>query len=86
MALDEDFNAAKTRVQQLTHVSQDQQLELYGLYKQAQEGDVKGTRPGMLDFKGRAKYDAWSRHKGKTSDEAKQAYVAMVGRVEQGSQ
>jgi acyl-CoA-binding protein len=69
------------RVQQLTQVSQEQQLELYGLYKQATEGDVKGSRPGMLDFKGRAKYDAWSARKGKSPDEAQQAYVALVERL-----
>ena len=40
--------------------SNDQLLDLYAFYKQATEGDVSGSRPGMLDLKGRAKYDAWA--------------------------
>ncbi len=54
-------------------------LELYALYKQATEGDVSGTRPGALDFKGRAKYDAWAKKKGTSKDDAMKAYVAKVG-------
>ena len=30
-------------------------LQIYSLYKQATEGDVKGERPGFMDFKGMAK-------------------------------
>ena len=63
----------------------DLKLRLYANYKQATEGDVTGSRPGMLDFKGRAKYDAWASRKGMSKDAAKQAYVALVQRlVEQG--
>src|SRR5258707_1261880 len=60
MSLAEDFAAAQTRVKKLARTpSNDELLDLYSLYKQASVGDVQGTRPGMLDFKGRAKYDAW---------------------------
>ncbi len=55
--------------------SNDLKLEFYGLYKQATEGDVSGKRPGMMDFVGRAKYDAWAELKGTTSDEAMQRYI-----------
>lgn len=40
-------------------VTQAQQLKIYGLYKQATEGDVSTSRPGMLDFTGRAKWYVW---------------------------
>ena len=43
----------------------DEMLKLYGLYKQATVGDVNTDRPGMLDFAGKAKWDAWSGNKGK---------------------
>jgi len=56
-------------------------LQLYGLYKQATEGDVQGKRPGMLDIKGRAKYDAWTGRKGLSKDAAKTAYIALVARL-----
>jgi diazepam-binding inhibitor (GABA receptor modulator, acyl-CoA-binding protein) len=83
MALDEDFTAAKARVQKLSKVGNEDMLKLYALFKQASEGDVKGSRPGMMDFKGRAKFDAWSTQKGTSSDDAKRAYIAAVEQLEQ---
>ena len=55
--------------------SNEMKLEFYALYKQATEGDVSGKRPGMMDFVGRAKYDAWAELKGTSSDEAMQKYI-----------
>jgi acyl-CoA-binding protein len=53
------FDDAQKRVKQLSKTpSTDDLLELYALYKQATSGDVAGSRPGRLDPKGRAKYDA----------------------------
>ena len=57
-------------------------LELYALYKQATVGDVTGSRPGMLDFKGRAKFDAWEKKKGLARDAAQNAYVELVAKLE----
>ena len=56
-------------------------LELYALYKQGTGGDVTGSRPGMLDFKGRAKYDAWATKKGVSRDAAQKSYVELVGKL-----
>ena len=56
-------------------------LELYSLYKQGDQGDVSGKRPGMLNPVARAKYDAWAKLKGKSKDDAKQAYVDLVNRL-----
>ena len=53
-------------------------LKIYALYKQASEGDVEGKRPGMTDFVGRAKYDAWAAVKGKAKDDAMQDYVDLI--------
>ncbi|TAE15725.1 MAG: acyl-CoA-binding protein [Bacteroidetes bacterium] len=61
-----------------TRPSNEQLLRMYALYKQATEGDVQGTRPGMFDFKGQAKYDAWAKEAGKTKDDAMQQYIALV--------
>jgi diazepam-binding inhibitor (GABA receptor modulator, acyl-CoA-binding protein) len=58
--------------------SNDVLLKLYGLYKQATEGDVNGDRPGGFDFKGAAKYDAWSSFKGKSRDDAATEYINFV--------
>ena len=50
-------------------------LELYALYKQATAGDVSGERPGMMDFINRAKYDAWERYRGYSSEAAMERYL-----------
>lgn len=82
MALADDFAKAQERVKTLkTAPSNDTLLELYSLYKQGTVGDVEGKRPGMLDLKGRAKYDAWAGRKGLTKDAAMQQYVALVNRL-----
>jgi diazepam-binding inhibitor (GABA receptor modulator, acyl-CoA-binding protein) len=53
-------------------------LKIYALYKQATEGDVEGKRPGLTDFVGRAKYDAWAAIKGKAKNDAMQEYVDLI--------
>lgn len=76
------FEAAQQRVKQLTQTpSPEQLLSLYSLYKQATVGDVTGTRPGMLDFKGRAKFDAWAGRRGTSKTAAMTEYVQLVQRL-----
>jgi diazepam-binding inhibitor (GABA receptor modulator, acyl-CoA-binding protein) len=76
------FAAAQEKVQNLkTRPSNDQLLELYALYKQATVGDVEGSRPGMLDVKGRAKYDAWAKRKGVSKAEAVKKYMALADKL-----
>ena len=84
MELKEAFEAATERAKELPHQPNDRLLELYGLFKQAAEGDVSGERPGMFDFKGAAKYDAWESRRGMTKDEAMQAYIDLVDRLATG--
>ena len=56
-------------------------LRLYAHFKQASEGDVAGDKPGFTDFVGRAKYDAWAKLTGMSTDDAMKAYVKLVNRV-----
>ena len=80
--LAERFAEAKGRVETLKkRPSNEQLLELYAYYKQATEGDVSGSRPGMLDLKGRVKFDAWAKAKGTGKDEAMKRYVAVVEKL-----
>lgn len=82
MALADDFAAAQVRVKQLTKAPEASELlELYALFKQGTLGDATGERPGMLDFKGRAKFDAWAGKRGTTKDTAMQSYVALVEKL-----
>jgi len=78
--LDDRFTAAQARIKPVTGLGNDVMLDLYALYKQATSGDVSGSRPGMLDVKGRAKYDAWAKRKGMAKPAAMEAYIAMVDR------
>ena len=73
------FEQAAKDVMELSNRPDDQTLlKLYGLYKQATEGTIKGKRPGFSDFKGRAKYDAWARFRGKSPEWAMGEYVKLV--------
>lgn len=74
------FAAAQARIQPVTGLGNDVMLALYALYKQATAGDATGSRPGMLDLRGRAKYDAWAKHKGTSRDAATEAYIALVAK------
>lgn len=56
-------------------------LRLYALYKQATVGNVSGSRPGMADFVGRAKYDAWEKLKNYPKEKAMQDYAALVEKL-----
>ncbi|GAA5926191.1 hypothetical protein JCM3775_005229 [Rhodotorula graminis] len=61
--------------------SYDQKLELYAVYKQATEGDIRGSRPGLLDILGRAKWDAWNKRKGMSQLEAERLYVDALIKI-----
>jgi acyl-CoA-binding protein len=77
-----DFEAAQKRVKTLKQKPDDDTLlRLYSLYKQGSEGDVHGDRPGFFDFVGGAKYDAWSKLKGTSKDDAMKKYIAVVDKL-----
>lgn len=77
--LETQFNAAVAAVKQLEErPDNDTLLELYGFFKQATDGDVSGTKPGIFDFVGLSKYEAWERLQGIPQDEARKQYIGLV--------
>ena len=77
--MSEEFLKAAEEVKTFTTRPSDQDLlELYSLYKQATVGDCNTDRPGMLDFKGKAKWDAWNGLKGTSKADAEKKYIAKV--------
>eukprot|EP00762_Andalucia_godoyi_P007661 ANDGO_07994.mRNA.1 Acyl-CoA-binding protein homolog len=79
MSLQERFNAAADAVKSLPNKpTDDELLQLYGLFKQATEGDNTTAKPGFLDLKGKAKWGAWNDRKGLTKDQAMEQYVSIV--------
>jgi diazepam-binding inhibitor (GABA receptor modulating acyl-CoA-binding protein) len=86
MSVADEFVEAQGAVKKLpARPANDVLLRLYGLYKQGTTGDATGSRPGMLDFAGRAKYDAWKALAGTAPDDAKKRYVAFVNELTGGS-
>ena len=73
------FDKAAEEVKNLAAKPSDNELlELYSLYKQATVGDNNTDKPGFLDFKGKAKWEAWSKKKGKSKADAEAEYVALA--------
>ena len=59
--------------------SNDVLLQMYALYKQAVEGDIKIDPPtNTFDFVGKAKYEAWEGLKGKSKEDAMQEYIDLI--------
>lgn len=79
MSLQEKFDKASADVKNLKETPNDDQLlKLYALYKQATVGDCNTERPGLLDLKGKAKWDAWNDKKSLDSEKAKEEYVSYA--------
>ena len=80
--LKQRFETAAAEAKNLpSRPNNDTLLRLYALYKQGTEGDVSGKRPGFTNPVGRAKYDAWKRLRGRSQEEAMEAYVALVEKL-----
>ena len=76
MSLEAEFKEACAKVEKLPKKpSDDELLQIYGLFKQATVGDVNTGRPGMLDFKGKSKWDSWEKNKGKSKEDAMREYI-----------
>jgi acyl-CoA-binding protein len=82
MAVTEEFEQAQIDVKGLAQrPGNDVLLQLYALYKQGTQGDATGSRPGVFDLVGRAKYDAWKAMAGTGQAEAQQRYVDLVAKL-----
>ncbi|XP_025191245.1 acyl-CoA-binding protein-like [Melanaphis sacchari] len=76
------FDEAVDKVKNLKQTPSDNHLlELYAYFKQATVGDINTAKPGFLDFKGKAKWEAWNSKKGISSDEAKTKYIEIVDKL-----
>ncbi|XP_055066201.1 acyl-CoA-binding domain-containing protein 7 [Misgurnus anguillicaudatus] len=79
MTLQAEFNQYAENVKKVKTRPTDQELlDLYGLYKQANVGDNNIDKPGMMDFKGKAKWDAWNSRKGMSNEDAMSAYISLA--------
>ncbi|XP_028280403.1 acyl-CoA-binding domain-containing protein 7 [Parambassis ranga] len=82
MTLQTEFEKVAADVKKVkTQPTNEELLGLYGLYKQAVVGDVNTDRPGGIDVKGNAKWDAWNSRKGMSNDDAMSAYITLANDV-----
>ncbi|XP_011625425.1 acyl-CoA-binding domain-containing protein 1 isoform X1 [Amborella trichopoda] len=85
--LDESFSAATSFVATMAtdrssqKVSNETQLELYGLYKIATEGPCNIPQPSALKISARAKWNAWQRLGTMPPEEAMQRYIMIVSQL-----
>ncbi len=79
MSIQEQFNLALAESKNLPERPDNMTLlKIYALFKQGSSGDATGDRPGMTDFVGRAKFDAWANLKGTSQEDAMQQYVDLI--------
>ena len=56
-------------------------LKIYALYKQGSTGDNEEKKPAFSDMVARAKWDAWAKLKGMSTDDAMQQYVDLIAEL-----
>ncbi|XP_077292146.1 acyl-CoA-binding protein homolog [Arctopsyche grandis] len=79
MSVQERFDKAAADVKSLKSSPSDNDLlEVYALFKQGSIGDCNTDKPGFLDFKGKAKWEAWNGKKGISKEDAMEAYIKKV--------
>lgn len=82
--MSEAFNNSVTAISstkndpKLQKITNDEKLSLYGLFKQATLGDNTTAAPWAVQFEAKAKWDAWTSHKGKSKAQAETEYVEVV--------
>lgn len=83
MELKDLFDKAATDSKSLSEKpSNETLLQLYSLYKQGSEGDVKIETPSNpFDFVAKAKYEAWAALKGKAKEDAMKEYIDLVSKL-----
>ncbi len=83
MDLKEQFEQAASDSKSLSEKpSNETLLQLYSLYKQGSIGDVNTDPPSNpFDFVAKAKYEAWSNLKGKSTTDAMKEYIELINRL-----
>ena len=73
-----EFKKATEDIKSLESVSDDEKLELYGLYKQALYGNCNLKQPNKINYKEYLKYNAWNENKDLKQDKAMKMYITKV--------
>lgn len=77
--LDKEFSHSTEIIKTLTErPTNEELLQLYGLFKQATEGNNTTQQPSIINIKDRAKWNAWYTQRGKTKRIAQNEYSDFV--------
>ena len=79
--LHEDFEKACNEIKKCKNINNETLLILYGLYKQAKEGNCNISKPNFLDIKGQSKWEAWDGNKDMDKDVAMRRYIRKVKNI-----
>ncbi|XP_072177086.1 acyl-CoA-binding domain-containing protein 6-like [Diadema setosum] len=81
--LERDFNRATEFMKSVAgNLGKDKLLYFYARFKQATQGKCNIPRPGMFDFQGKQKWDAWNGLKDMSKEEAMKEYIASMNEVD----
>jgi len=67
-----------SKLKELKGIPEDRKLDADALYKQATSGDINIERPGVMDMKGKAEWEAWNKRKGMSKEDAMKEYVKLT--------
>lgn len=81
ISIKSEFEEILLRAKNLPNQPPEVLLEMYGLYKQAYNGDVSGKRPGRMNLRARYKYDSWASRKGMSKEEAMKTYIELIKKL-----
>jgi diazepam-binding inhibitor (GABA receptor modulating acyl-CoA-binding protein) len=82
MSNSQEFLIAAETVKKLSQKPNNDELKvLYGFYKQAVVGDCNTEKPGMFDFKEKAKWDSWNSNKGMSKHDSEVQYILYVNQL-----
>ncbi|KAJ6782336.1 hypothetical protein PWT90_05821 [Aphanocladium album] len=74
-----EFKVAAEKVKTLSKKPDNSSLlKLYALFKQATVGDNETDASGMMDFTGKAKWNAWNEVKGLSREDAARQYIELA--------
>eukprot|EP00164_Ancoracysta_twista_P001474 GFYU01001923.1.p1 GENE.GFYU01001923.1~~GFYU01001923.1.p1 ORF type:complete len:427 (-),score=127.09 GFYU01001923.1:143-1423(-) len=82
--LQSDFETAVSRSKDTSAPRPDNNtmLQVYALYKQATSGPNTTDKPGMMDFVGKAKWQAWSDLKDMDKETAMKEYIGKINDIQ----
>ena len=78
MPVDFTFKNSNSLVKKITNLTNEEKLEIYGLFKQVNVGDINISEPSFWSQTARAKYNAWKSCEGMSKDEARRKYIDKV--------